>query len=127
MAPAWDCGCGIYASFDPAHAAAYMSRFFKHREGIVHRVIGTVSLWGEVIECERGWRSSFAYPAHIYVPVPARCGRLKPGRVKPPRLPAEEIAFGLADYGVPVESVECASIEELAEIGSRPALDMKAA
>lgn len=126
-APSPGCGCGIYGSCGPVQAAAYMSRFFKQREDVVHRVIGTVSLWGEVVECDSGWRSSFAYPTHIYVPVPARCGRLKPGRMKPPRLPAEEIAFGLADYGLPVELVECASIDDLAEIASRTALADKAA
>ena len=39
-APTWGCGCGIYGSFGPAHAVAYMSRFFKHREDVIHRVIG---------------------------------------------------------------------------------------
>jgi len=34
----------------------------------VRRVIGTVPLWGRVVECTRGWRGSHAYPNRIYVP-----------------------------------------------------------
>ena len=125
-APTWGCGCGIYGSFGPAHAVAYMSRFFKHREDVIHRVIGTVSLWGEVVQCDSGWRAARAYPRRIYVPLPE--GRRSFFRgLRRPGLPAEEIVLALTDYGVPVHLVECASIDELAEIASRPALDTEAA
>ncbi len=125
-APSPGCGCGIYGSCEPARATAYMSRFFKHREDVVHRVIGTVSLWGEVVECESGWRASRAYPRRIFVPL-ARGRRLSLRGLRHPALPAVEIALELADYDVPVDLVECASVEELAEIASRPALDRQAA
>ena len=69
-APSPGCGCGIYGSCGPVQVAAYMSRFFKQREDVVHRVIGTVSLWGEVVECDSGWRASYAYPRRLYVPLP---------------------------------------------------------
>jgi hypothetical protein len=108
------CGCGIYAGRSPAQAAAYMSRFFKPCGQIVHRVIGTVSLWGTVVECEQGWRASFAYPGRLYVPVPQRRRFLRLGRLKRPVLSPEEIALGLADYGVSVEVVECDTVRELA-------------
>ena len=81
-----------------------------------------------MVECERGWRASYAYSREIFVPVPVRRSRLIPiaGLRRPARRP-EKIADALADYGVPVDLVECASIDELAEIASRPALDTEAA
>jgi hypothetical protein len=109
------CGCGIYAGRAPAQAVAYMSRFFKPRGDVVHKVLGTVSLWGRVIECEQGWRGSFAYPAHIYVPAPERRRFFRLGRVQQPLVSPVEVAVGLADYGVPVELVECETLRELAE------------
>lgn len=116
------CGCGIYGARTSGQAAAYMSRFFKPRGDIIHLVIGTVSLWGTVVECEQGWRAERAYPAHIYVPVPtSRWPSLVPGGLRRPALPAEAIALGLADYGVPVELVECRTLRELAKtLGSAP-------
>jgi hypothetical protein len=30
-------------------------------------VIGRVSLWGLVVECERGWRAQLAYPERLFV------------------------------------------------------------
>lgn len=110
------CGCGIYAARTAAQAVAYMSRLFKPHGPILHRVVGTVSLWGTVVECDHGWRASHAYPAHIYVPVPVgRRLSLLPGRLRRPRLPAEEIALQLADYGIPVELVEFWTLQELAD------------
>jgi hypothetical protein len=108
------CRCGIYAGRSPALATAYMSRLFKPRGQIVHRVIGTVLLWGTVVECEQGWRASFAYPGRVYVPVPQRPRVRRLGRLKRPALSPEEIALGLADYGVSVEVVECDTVRELA-------------
>lgn len=114
------CGCGIYASRTPGRAAAYLSRFFKQRDGVLHRVIGCVSLWGSMVECESGWRASHAYPARIYVPAP-RERRLPfvPRSIRP-CLRAEGIALGLADYGVPVELTDCTSIRDLAEALGSP-------
>ena len=63
LPPDVDCGCGIYAGATPARAVAYMSKFFKPHHDVVHRVVGTVSLWGTVVVCEQGWRASHAYPA----------------------------------------------------------------
>lgn len=114
--PGGECGCGIYGGLTPRQATRYLLRFFKPRGDVVHRVLGTVALWGTVVQCERGWRSSFGYPVHIYVPVPSRRGWFHLARIRPPLLPAEEIVLGLADYGVPVELVECSSHDELAEI-----------
>jgi hypothetical protein len=30
-------------------------------------VVGEVSLWGKIVQHERGWRASMAYPRHLYV------------------------------------------------------------
>jgi hypothetical protein len=93
-APVEDCRCGIYATrlaeLEPLLAEA------PWETGA--RVLGDVSLWGDVVEHERGWRAGFAYPARLYVPV--RDGRR-------PRLTQDEIVAGLADYGVEVGALDC--------------------
>lgn len=107
------CSCGIYASRTPDQAAAYLSRLFRQPEDVLHRVIGHVSLWGTVVECERGWRASHAYPARICVPAPERRALL-PLRSRRPAVSPDQIAFALADYGVPVEIIECRSLGDVA-------------
>ena len=71
-------------------------------------VIGTVSLWGDVLECERGWRAAFAYPSRLFVPLGF------PG--------AAEQAVGLEDYGVPVELLDTQSLvdalDDVAELAA---------
>lgn len=85
-APNTTCTCGIYAvSYEFIRRLALHDRLPEDRPF----VIGAVSLWGHVVECERGWRAALAYPAHLFVPA-AGWG-------------AEQHAAGLADYGVPVE------------------------
>jgi hypothetical protein len=100
--PARGCGCGIYAAREAEEAAWYLEgRGWEDRLG-VQRVIGTVSLWGRIFECARGWRASHAYPKTIYVP--ARQG--------PYRLRAEqtqEVALALTDYQVTVELLDADS------------------
>ena len=96
-APFAGCECGIYASNDPESAAGYFYLYSDLlRRAVRHRVIGTVNLWGTIVEAERGWRGSCAYPKEIYVPTREPRGRL---------VDAEEIAVRLADYGVPVHIV----------------------
>ncbi len=96
-APSDDCDCGIWAAKDIAYA---MSFFHLYDDLLgqrsLHRVVGSVCLWGSVVEGSLGWRATRAYPAHIYVPTHRENGR---------RVNAENIARGLADYGVPVEIV----------------------
>ncbi len=89
--PTPGCHCGIYAT-----GLAELKPFLTDGPWrLAVRVLGRVALWGSVIECERGWRASHAYPRRLYVPAPdPRC------RVA---LSAEEIARRLAVYGVPVE------------------------
>jgi hypothetical protein len=93
-APRGRCDCGIYAATAPATAADYL-RFAQPAPPEATRyALGRVSLWGLVLECERGWRGSYAYPAALYVPTRSFARR--------PRLTPRELAAGLAGYGVPV-------------------------
>jgi hypothetical protein len=90
IAPEAKCECGIYG--------AGLDQIAHHLNngaipGGAGRVVGQVSLWGTVIECERGFRASCAYPLRIYVPSDAGGKR---GR-------ADGFIPGLAAYGVPVE------------------------
>jgi hypothetical protein len=103
-----------------AQAVPYLSSLFKEHEDVLHRVLGRVALWGTVVECERGWRASRAYPAHLYVPSPRRPALFVLTGLRRPALPAEEIALELAAYGVPVEIVECATVRGLAETLDAP-------
>jgi hypothetical protein len=68
-APHPRCSCGIYATKTPDRATSYF-----HGEGRgpikpLFRVMGTVSLWGTIIEGELGYRASHAYPQRLYIPV----------------------------------------------------------
>jgi hypothetical protein len=98
-APSESCRCGIYAALRPADVMAYFS---LRGPGEACRAIGRVALWGEVVECESGYRAQHAYPTHLYVPAFRRSRW--PGR----RADVEDVLFGLAAYGVPVEIVAAA-------------------
>jgi len=101
-APLAECDCGIYGATLERVSGYLDGRFDGHR---VHRVLGRVSLWGEVVECAWGWRATFAYPEHIYVPDRAlRC-----------ELPPSKLALGLAEYGVPVELVDGVPADRLVD------------
>jgi hypothetical protein len=99
VTPARGCGCGIYAASEPEEAASYLEGHAAADALGIHRVIGTVSLWGRVVECTRGWRASRAYPKTIYVPATRAPYWLRAER-------AEEIALALTDYDVPVQLLE---------------------
>jgi hypothetical protein len=57
------CTCGYYAANGPARLA---------RAGRTAGVIGTVSMWGRVIEHAKGWRARHMYPARLRLICP-RC------------------------------------------------------
>jgi hypothetical protein len=66
------CSCGVYAFKDPGEAFKYLLSVRDRLAGMsVDTALGTVSLWGKVVECERGYRAQYAYPHHIYVPATA--------------------------------------------------------
>jgi hypothetical protein len=95
-APTETCTCGIYgAPFE------VIRKKLAPDDGLPPGclfVIGTVSLWGDVLECERGWRAALAYPRRLFVPLGF------PG--------AAERVVGLEDYGVPVEPLQTHSISD---------------
>jgi hypothetical protein len=112
--PVRGCGCGIYAGREPEDAADYLEGRTWADTLTVHRVIGTVSLWGRVVECTHGWRASFAYPKTIYVPATRAPYWLRAQR-------AEAVALALTDYDVPVELLDADSSgpeEIVAELGA---------
>ena len=83
-----ECSCGFHAARDPADALSYLHG--RDAPSTLCRVLGEVTLWGDVLQTEAGWRGTLAYPARLYVPDP---------------LLAEELAV----YGVSVSSAECGS------------------
>jgi hypothetical protein len=104
-APTATCTCGIYGA-----PFQLLRRRLAVEPGLPPGclfVIGTVSLWGDVLECERGWRAALAYPRHLFVPLGL------PG--------AADRAVGLADYGVPVELVETRNIADALDHVAEPA------
>ena len=101
-APIPECDCGIYGATLDRVSGYLDGRFDAHR---VHRVLGRVSLWGDVVECAWGFRASYAYPAQLYVPDRSARSGLTP----------EEVALGLTDYGVPVELADGVPPERLVD------------
>jgi hypothetical protein len=105
-APTATCTCGIYgAPFELVRRKMVVDRSLP--PGCLF-VIGTVSLWGDVLECERGWRAAFAYPNRLFVPL---------------RFPgAVDQAIGLEDYGVPIELLDARSLvnalDDVAELAA---------
>ena len=70
--PGSSCTCGVYAS----RSIEDFERTAPAYPGPT--VVGTVSLWGRVIEHERGWRARYAYPSRIRL-VCILCAWLEPG------------------------------------------------
>jgi len=71
-APDIRCRCGVYASRS-------LADFERPRPAWPPApVVGTVALWGTVVEHERGWRARFAYPARLRL-VCAMCAWFEPG------------------------------------------------
>jgi hypothetical protein len=97
-APDDECQCGIYAG-RLSGIGEYMAP--SATEPSAH-VLGQVMLWGTVIECERGFRASHAYPAHLYVPV---------GGVVASGHHYGLVAAALEVYGVPVEALDSPASE----------------
>jgi hypothetical protein len=93
-APHGRCDCGIYATTTLSGATDYLRVMPPAPPVAIQYALGRVSLWGVVIECERGWRASYAYPAALYM-------LTRPTARRPPLTP-REVAEGLAAYGVPV-------------------------
>ena len=92
-APCRGCECGIHAGRELSAWEHYLSVDAETR------VFGRALLWGATIEGSAGWRAARAAPVEIFVPTVVAN--------------AEEVAAGLAVYGVPVH-VEAPVLEEVA-------------
>src|SRR5919206_236078 len=66
-APWSRCDCGIYAARELVDGVHYLRASDAPGADVLGRVFGRVSLWGSVVESERGWRGSHAYPAHLVI------------------------------------------------------------
>lgn len=98
VAPDAECACGIYAG-RLSGIREYMAP--PATEAVAH-VLGRVMLWGTVIECERGFRASRAYPAHLYVPI---------GGIAASGHHYRALAAALEVYGVPVDALDSPASE----------------
>lgn len=104
-APEEACTCGIHASFEPVTVMPY----FQHRApGSICHALGRVALWGDVVECEAGFRAQRGYPTRLYVPDLQRIGGW-PWL----RFDALQVARGLTGYGVPVETIGVAREQDI--------------
>jgi hypothetical protein len=92
--PVASCRCGIYAIDDPSRLSGFVD---TNQGGRRYRnwIVGRASLWGTLIESDRGWRAALAYPTLLYVPVLGRKRRF-----------TAEICEALREYGVPVEFLD---------------------
>jgi len=59
-APFMRCNCGFWAF----RTLEILEEALK---GYTPIVIGTVDLWGRLIECKNGWRAQFAYPRELWL------------------------------------------------------------
>jgi hypothetical protein len=101
--PRLDCHCGIYATTLEV-ASAYAPALRSRAQG-QHAVVGTVALWGDVLEYTEGWRASFAYPRRLYV----LCSGSNRERH------AARVAAQLEGYGVPVDVIRAGKAHEVAD------------
>jgi len=81
-APVRDCECG-YWSFKSMDLLQKALPDYANNVAVV----GSVEIWGRVIECENGFRSEFAYPKELWL--------VKPG-----------LEFLSWEYGVPVRMID---------------------
>jgi hypothetical protein len=113
--PNHDCLCGIYAVATPAQALQYLTCRLERGNGPRQRVIGLVSLWGRLVESERGWRATYGYPALLVVPRRGRRSGIPRRWLPGPS--AEAIRAALAAYAVPVEVVDDVTPGSLTSLG----------
>jgi hypothetical protein len=120
--PRSGCTCGIYAATEPRLPHAYLPPHVKAADRIrtqavlgydVVMAVGLAALWGEVIECDWGWRAQYAYPRSLYLPTGIRHFQRSPTGVEiydSARLAAELSTL----YGVPVSVTGSLKPETLA-------------
>lgn len=68
--PVQSCSCGLYSAKTLEHLQSMNYHRYDPDAGSV-AVVGSVSLWGKVIEGTQGWRAQFGYPRELFVPFEA--------------------------------------------------------
>jgi hypothetical protein len=110
LSPSTRCTCGIYAAREPELLLGFLPPPIRRAATIITPAVmgyetvlalGLVSVWGEVVEGELGWRGEFAYPREILVPAAVKHYRRGSGkRVRV--FDSADVAARLGDlYGVP--------------------------
>lgn len=99
-APGLHCRCGVYATL---LEAIDIETLWEFPRSFCPFAIGRVSLWGSVIEAERGWRAQMAYPERLFVPARGWLERRR----------ARQAAQGLRSYRVAVDPLPVRSIYDV--------------
>lgn len=111
-APAEGCTCGVHAAGDLPGALQILDPYARLGWRVRHRILGTVALWGRVVECADGWRAEHGYPAELIISARRLHG------VPVPDL--EDITTALVSYGVPVRVVDSGTRDEICAALSTP-------
>lgn len=64
--PTLNCSCGLYSAKSREHLLSM--HYHKYDPDESPRVIGSVNLWGRIVEGTQGWRAEFGYPRELFVP-----------------------------------------------------------
>jgi hypothetical protein len=62
--PAYNCGCGYWAFWDPELASGLPKVSMYHR---MTKVFGCIEAWGNIVEHELGFRAEWCIPRAVYV------------------------------------------------------------
>ena len=96
-APGRECRCGVYAT---RLEDIDLETLWEFPRSFCPFALGRVSLWGSVVEAERGWRAQVAYPERIFLPARGWLERRRAARA----------AEGLRAYRVAVEPLRVRSV-----------------
>lgn len=107
-APEAACRCGIYACESAAGATPFLSCSRTPARQTLGLVLCRFSLWGKVVECQRGWRGERAYQLLFL------CSARKDASLLACSPGAETVTLALGSYGVPIESIARDPVAELA-------------
>jgi hypothetical protein len=101
VSPAMECACGIHA----AGLELVCDSLNTFGGGGVGMIVGQVVLWGDVVECEHGFRGALAYPRHLYVPLDtvASTGGAAPAQLAVYRVPVDVLACDFANAGTELQ------------------------
>lgn len=63
--------CGLYSAKTRERLMSMeYHRYDAEQRGLFH-VVGSVSLWGKIVEGSQGWRAQFGYPRELFLPFEA--------------------------------------------------------